>query len=61
MQPQTHGAVSFRNTGSLQGSMYFCLDTGQVIKRISFTELLMPDMVIVQVEKWAEKEDMKGG
>lgn len=41
--------------------MYFCLDTGQVIKRISFTELLMPDMVIVQVEKWAEKEDMKGG
>ena len=37
----------------------FCLDTGQVIKRWSITELSIPDTVIRKVEEWAEKEDMQ--
>ena len=62
MQPHTHGAISLGTTGNIQGSVFFfCLQTGQVIKRRSFTELPMQDSTIKQVEKKAEKDKVKEG
>ena len=37
-------------TGNLQGSVkFFCLTTGRILKRRSFTALPMPDRVIKRV------------
>jgi hypothetical protein len=49
MTAQTHKAVATGPTGNLQGCVkFYCLKTGQILKRRLFTPLPMPDRVI----KW---------
>ncbi len=44
-------------TGNLQGSVkFYCINTGRVLKRRSFTPMPMPDRVIKQVNKIGERE-----
>ena len=50
MTPRTHEAIAMGPTGNLQGSVkFFCLTTGRILKRRSFTALPMPDRVIKRV------------
>jgi len=50
MTPRTHEAIAMGPTGNLQGSVkFFCLNTGRILKRRSFTALPMPDRVIKRV------------
>ena len=44
MTPQTHECIALGPTGNLQGSVkFYCLTTGRVLKRRSFTPMPMPD------------------
>jgi len=50
MTPRTHEAIAMGPTGNLQGLVkFFCLTTGCILKRRSFTALPMPDRVIKRV------------
>ena len=50
MMPWTHKAIAMGPTGNLQGWVkFFCLNTGRILKRRSFTTLLMPDRVLKRV------------
>jgi hypothetical protein len=47
MAPRTHEAIALGPTGNLQGSVkFYCINTGRVLKRCSFTPMPMPDHVI---------------
>jgi hypothetical protein len=47
MTPQTHECIALGPTGNLQGSVkFYCLTTGRVLNRCSFTPMPMPDRVI---------------
>ena len=54
---RAHKAIALGPTGNLQGSIkFYCIDTGRVLKRRSFTPMLMPDRVIKRVNKIGEQE-----
>jgi hypothetical protein len=47
MAPRTHAAIELGPTGNMQGSVkFYCMNTGRVLKRRSFTPMAMPDRVI---------------
>jgi hypothetical protein len=47
---RTHEGIALGPTGNLQGSVkFFCINTGRVLKRRSFTQMPMPDRVIKRV------------
>ena len=53
---RTHERISLGSTGNLQGSVkFYCLNTGRVLKRRDFTEILMPTAVIAKVNKIGKK------
>ena len=55
MTPRTHEAIALGPMGNLQGSVkFYCLNTGRVLKQISFTPMPMPDSVIERVNKIGE-------
>ena len=57
MTARTHEAIALGPTGNLQGSVkFYCLNTGRVLKRRSFTPMPMPDSVIERVNKIGERE-----
>jgi hypothetical protein len=57
MTAQTHKAIVTGSNGNLQGSMkFYCLKTGQILKRRLFTPLPMPDRVIKQVNAIGARE-----
>jgi hypothetical protein len=44
---RAHEAIAMEPTGNLQGSVkFYCINTGRVLKRRSFTPMPMPDRVI---------------
>jgi hypothetical protein len=48
----THKGIALGPTGNLQGSVkFYCLNTGRVLKRRSFTAMPMPQRII----KWENK------
>ncbi len=48
----THEGIALGPTGNLQGSVkFYCLNTGRVLKRRSFTAMPMPQRIIKQVNK----------
>jgi hypothetical protein len=50
MTAQTHECIALGPTGNLQGSgKFYCLNTGRVLKRRSFTPMPMPASVIRRV------------
>ena len=52
MTPHTHWGIVCSPTGNLQGNVkFYCLKTGRILKRWSFTPLPMPDSVIKQVNQ----------
>jgi hypothetical protein len=52
-----HEGIALSPTGNLQGSVkFFCLNTGCVLKRWSFTALPMPTRVIKQVDTIRARE-----
>ena len=54
---RSHKAIALGPTGNLQGSVkFYCINTGRVLKRRSFTPMPMPDRVINQVNKIGERE-----
>ena len=54
---RTHEATALGPTGNLQGSVkFYCINTGRVFKRRSFTPMPMPDSVIQRVNKIGERE-----
>jgi hypothetical protein len=54
---QTHECIALGPTGNLQGSIkFYCLTTGRVLKRHSFTPMPMPDWVIKWVDAIGERE-----
>ena len=54
---RSHKAIALGPTGNLQGSVkFYCINTGWVLKRSSFTPMPMPDRVINQVNKIGERE-----
>ncbi len=57
MTPQTHEAIALGPTGNLQGSVkFYCIHTGRVLKRRSFTPMPMPDHVIQHVNAIGKRE-----
>jgi hypothetical protein len=51
MTPWAHKAIAMGPMGNLQGTVkFFCLNTGRILKRQSFTALPMPDRVIKRVD-----------
>ena len=55
---RTHEGIALGPTGNLQGSVkFYCLNTGQVLKRQDFTEIPMPTAVIAKVDKIGKKEN----
>ncbi len=51
MVGHTHEGIALGPTGNLQGSVkFFCLNTGRMLKRRSFTSLPMPTRVIEWVD-----------
>ena len=63
MKPRTRPCIALGPNANLQGSYKFLdLDTGKNLKKRSWTELPMPDSVIVQVEAMAKsKSEMEAG
>ena len=54
---RAHEAIALGPTGNLQGSVkFYCINTGRVVKRRSFTPMPMPDRVIKRVNKIGERE-----
>ena len=57
MAPRSHEAIALGPTGNLQGSVkFYCINTGRVLKRRSFTPMPMPDSVIKRVNGIGERE-----
>ena len=57
MTPRTHECIALDPTGNLQGSVkFYCLTTGRVLKRRSFTPMPMPDRIIRRVNTLGELE-----
>jgi hypothetical protein len=57
MTPCTHEAIALGPTRNLQGSVkFYSLDTGQVLKRRSFTPIPMLDRIIAKVNNIGAKE-----
>ena len=57
MTPRMHECIALDPTGNLQGSVkFYCLTTGRVLKRRSFTPMPMPDRVIRRVNTLGERE-----
>ena len=57
MTPQTHEVIALGPTGNLQGSVkFYCIHTGRVLKRRSFTPMPMPDHVIWRVNAIGTRE-----
>ncbi len=57
MIAQSHKAIATGPTGNLQGSVkFYCLNTGRILKRRSFTPLPMPDRIITRVNQIGAKE-----
>ena len=57
MTPRTHEAIALGPTGNLQGSVkFYCIHTGRVLKRRSFTPMPMPDHVIRRVNAIGKRE-----
>ncbi len=57
MVPRMHEAITLGPTGYLQGSVkFYCINTGWVLKRRSFTPIPMPDLVIRRVNRIGEQE-----
>ena len=57
MTPRMHEAIVLGPTGNLQGSVkIYCIHTGRVLKRCSFTPMLMPVHVIRQVNAIGTRE-----
>jgi hypothetical protein len=55
MEWRTHEAIALGPTGNLQGSVkFYCINTGRVLKRRSFTAMPMPDRVIKRVNAIGE-------
>jgi hypothetical protein len=53
----THKAIALGPTSNLQGSVkFYCINTGRVLKRCSFTPMPMPDRVIKRVKTIGERE-----
>jgi hypothetical protein len=54
---RTHEGIALGPIENLQGTVkFYCLNTGHVLKRRSFTPLPMPDSVIQQVNTIGLKE-----
>jgi hypothetical protein len=54
---QMHECIALGPMGNLQGSVkFYCLMTGRVLKRRSFTPMPMPDWVIKRVDAIGERE-----
>jgi hypothetical protein len=54
---QTHECIALGPTGNLQSSVkFYCLTTGRVLKRRSFTPMPTPDWVIKRVDAIGERE-----
>ena len=61
MVARTHACIALGPTGNLQGTVkFYCLTTGQVLKRRSFTVIPMPDRIITRVNKIGKREDKAG-
>jgi len=57
MTPRTHACIACGPTGNLQGSVkFYCLTTGRILKRRSWTALPMPDKVIDKVNRIGKSE-----
>jgi hypothetical protein len=57
MAPRTHAAIALGPTGNLQGSVkFYCITTGRILKRRSFTPMPMPDHVIQRVNAIGTRE-----
>ena len=57
MTPRTHEAIALGPTGNLQGSVkFYCLNTGRVLKRRSFTAMPMPARFIRRVNAIGARE-----
>ena len=57
MAPWTHATIALGPTRNMQGSMkFYCLTTGRVLKRRSFTSLAMPNSIIKQVNTIGQRE-----
>jgi hypothetical protein len=55
----THKGIALGPMGNLQGSMsvkFYCINTGRVLKRQSFTSMPMPDHVIKHINAISKKE-----
>ena len=54
---RAHKAIALGPTGNLQGSVkFYCVNTGRVLKRRSFTPMPMPNRVIKRDNKIGEQE-----
>jgi hypothetical protein len=54
---RTHEGIALGPTANLQGIVkFFCINTGRVLKRRSFTKMPMPDRVIKRVEAIGRRE-----
>ena len=57
MTSHTHESIALGLTGDLQGSVkFYCIHTGRVLKRCSFTPMPMPDRVIKRVNAIGKRE-----
>jgi len=57
MTPHTHECIACGLTGNLQGSVkFYCLKTGWILKRRSFTAMPMADRVIKHVNTIGSRE-----
>ena len=62
MLSRTIGAIALRPTGNVQGGYYFMsLSTGRVINRYRWTELPMPEDVIIRVHQIAQEQRRNPG
>ena len=52
----THKGIALGPPGNIQGSVkFYCLNTGQVLKRRAFTKIPMPTYVIAKADKIGRK------
>ena len=57
-EPRTHEGTALGPTRNLQGSIkFYCLNTGQVLKRRNFTPIPLPGRLIAKVEDIGNKQN----
>jgi hypothetical protein len=62
MEPRAKRGICLGPTGNMQGSYKFMsLSTGKKIVRRKFTEILMTESVMNQIDKWAKKDRTQNG